>query len=79
MILDFIKKVIFFLWNPEKFQIRDSSVKIIDDWRRKKHSKEVQKKIDNGEIQLPKKEGDGPRCYRIESKGKVVLVKQGQK
>jgi len=41
MITDFIKKCIFGVYNPGKRPIRDSSGKVIEDIRRKVHSKKV--------------------------------------
>jgi len=74
--LDFIKKVLFYFYNPKVLTIRDSKGKIIDDVRRKRHIKHITKKIENKEIKL---EGSSPRCYKILAKGKVVLKGSGNK
>lgn len=73
--MDWLKRIIFFFWNPKSFLIRDSKGKVIPDWRRRQHSKRLQAKINSGELKL----GDGPRCLKRQVKGKVSIVKSGAK
>lgn len=65
---DFLKKILFWFWNPKL--VRLSNGKIIDDRKRRKHTAEVKKKIENGEI---KHTGKGSTHYSIITKGKVVI------
>jgi hypothetical protein len=82
--LDFIKKIIFYLWNPKKHLIRDSKGKVIDDFSRRKHSKDINKKLASGAIKkhgyhgttIPYKKGDSPKCYKVLTKGTIVLSGQ---
>lgn len=70
--MDWIKKIVFWFYNPG---VRDSSGKIIDDRKRRKHSKLIAEKIKSGEIKL---KGDSPRCYEIETKSKIILKRHGK-
>lgn len=71
--MDFIKHIIFWLWNPKS--IRDSTGRIIPDHKRRKHSKQIKKDISTGKIKLKPKDGDKPRCYKIMTKRRFVLKK----
>jgi hypothetical protein len=51
---------------------RDRKGKVIDDHARRKHSAEVRRKIESGEIVLPGRKG-GPRCYKITSRSSLDL------
>ena len=64
---------IFWFWNPK--DKRDSTGKIIDDWKRRKESNALAKKIKSGEIKLPEKKGDKPRCYKVRKDGKIIVAK----
>ena len=70
--IDWIKRLIFWFHNPG---VRDSKGKIIDDRKRRKHSKMIANKIKSGEITL---KGESPRCYKVESKSKVSLKRRGK-
>ena len=72
-ILDFIFKIIFGLWNPRNK--RDRNGKIIDDFKRKQHSRALKKKIKSGEIKLPERKGDKPRCYKVRKDGQIIVTK----
>lgn len=69
--MDWLKKIIFYFWNPRSILARDTTGKVIPDWKRRKHSKKLQAKIDSSEIKL----GDKPRCLKREVKGRVSVVK----
>jgi len=72
-ILNFIFGLIFGLWNPKTK--RDVNGKIIDDFKRKRESKKLKKQIASGEIKLPPKEGDKPRCYKVRKDGQIIVTK----
>ena len=71
--LDFILKILFGIWNPR--DKTDSTGKIIDDFKRKKHSRDLKKKIKSGEITLPERKGDKPRCYKVRKDGQIIVTK----
>ena len=66
------------IWNPRN--IRDSKGRIIDDWKRRKNSKETKRKIESGAITLPQKQYGKPGRYiRLGARGSVSLIKQKAK
>lgn len=62
--IDFIKKALFFLWNPRWLLIRDSAGKVIQDVQRRRHSKSMST--------MHRK----PRKLKRVLKGKVAVSKQ---
>lgn len=70
---NWLKKLIFWFWNPSRRPFRDNTGKIIDDWKRRKHIKETKLGIKNGDIVLA---GSSPRRYSLEKKGKITVSKQ---
>ncbi len=81
---DFIKRAIFWFWNSKTNPVRDKTGRVIDDLARRKHSKEVQRKLDSGELvrpghhntTVPYKKGESAKCFSVVTKGKVTLKKQ---
>jgi len=69
--LDRVKTVIFWFYNPRSFLARDSNGRVIPDRKRRKASKELQVKIDSGEIKI----GDKPRCLKRRVKGQISVSK----
>lgn len=65
--MNFIKKLLFFIYNP--FLVRDSSGKVIDDIKRHLHSRKVSKDIKTGNI---KHFNRRKKCY---PKGQLNLKK----
>lgn len=76
-IFDWFKRKIFYFRNNKARQ--DKTGKVIDDWKRRKHIKETEKKIELGEIVIPENKGDKPRCYKVISKNNFMLKKSGEK
>ena len=63
--IDFIKKAVFFFWNPRWLLIRDSAGKVIQDIQRRRHSKSMTKMVQRK-----------PRKLKRVLKGKVAVSKQ---
>jgi hypothetical protein len=76
-IFDWFKRKIFYFRNNKARQ--DKNGKIIDDWKRRKHIKETERKIKSGEIIIPENKGDNPRCYQVMSKSEFRLKGSGVK
>ena len=76
-IFNFFKCKIFYFRNNKARQ--DKTGKVIDDWKRRRHIKETQRKIDSGEITIPENKGDKPRCYQVISKNTFRLKGSGTK
>ena len=84
--LNFIKKTVFWLWNSKTKPFRDSNGRVIDDWRRRRHSKKIQAKLDSGELRRPGyygtdvkyKKGESSKCFTVETKTSVGVKRHGK-
>lgn len=80
--LDWLKKLIFYFWNPRNHLVRDSNGYIVPDFRSRRQSKKTQKALDSGELlvhgyhgtMVRHKKGES-RHYKVEQKGKVHLLR----
>lgn len=75
--MEFIKKLFCFFFNPASKPVRDHNGRVIDDLRRKMHSRKIIKQIKNGDIVLPKKNHPGGRTYRVDNNGTVAFSDGG--
>jgi|GEM_PF-4637490 len=66
--MDWLKKSIFRWYNPRAARTKDGYV--IPDIKRRRHSKEIQKKIDSGELKTRK----GIKCRDLNG---VVITTRG--
>ena len=71
--MDWLKKILVYFWNPGFFIVRDRDGRIIPDIRRRRHSKKIQKQIDNNEIYHAG--GGKPTCLKREVQGRVSVKK----
>ena len=57
------------LWNPQRLLLRDENGKVIDDWQRRRHSANIEKKPDF-------KKRKEPVCYQVDRNGSTAFVKR---
>ena len=61
-LFDFVKVIVFFFWNR---QVRDSSGKIIPDFRRRFKSWQINRGIAKGTIKTAARKGNQPRRHKV--------------
>lgn len=84
--INFIKKILFWFWNSKTNPVRDKTGKVIDDIRRRRHSKKIQKKLESGELKRPGKhgkdviykKGEPPKCFTVETKTRIGVKRHGK-
>lgn len=74
--MKYVNRIVAWFYNPK--DVRDKNGVVINDFKRRSHSKKLNKEIKNGKINLIKKIG-GTRCHKVSINSEVIGLKSNLK